>query len=77
MEMQTAKIFKNGQSQAVRIPKEYRFEGDEVLIHKEGDSVILSPKPSSWHNFFESALLPSDDFMEKRADTLPQPRDLF
>ena len=42
--MMTAKLFENGKSQAVRLPKEYRFEGDEVLINKIGDVVVLMPK---------------------------------
>ncbi len=41
--MATAKLFRNGRSQAVRLPKEFRFEGDEVSIRREGDSVILEP----------------------------------
>jgi len=42
--MQTAKIFKNGNSQAVRLPKEFRVEGDEVVIKKMGDTILLMPK---------------------------------
>jgi antitoxin VapB len=42
--MQTARIFNNGNSQAVRLPKEFRFEEDEVIIKKVGDMVILLPK---------------------------------
>ena len=45
MKHRTAKLFMNGRSQAVRLPKEFRFEGDEVIIHKEKIRVILSPKP--------------------------------
>ncbi|MGP1450595.1 MAG: antitoxin [Wolinella sp.] len=54
--MQTvAKIFKNGQSQAVRIPKEFRFDTSEVYIDKQGDKVILTPKQSNdWTRFFET-----------------------
>jgi len=43
--MTTAKLFKHGGSQAVRLPKAFRFDGDEVVIAKRGDSVILRPKP--------------------------------
>ena len=44
-----AKLFENGRSQAVRLPKEFRFEGDEVIIRKEGDAVILEPiKRETW-----------------------------
>ncbi len=47
--MKTAKVFRNGRSQAVRIPKEFRFDGPEVTIRKEGQSVILEPLPRlSW-----------------------------
>jgi len=57
--MGTAKIFKTGRSQAVRLPKEYRFEGDEVYIKRVGNAVVLLPKPSDW-----SALLASLDMFE-------------
>ncbi len=74
----TAKLFMNGRSQAVRLPKDFRFSSGEVLIRKEGDSVILSPKPQSWGNFFKNTPLPSDDFMENRTDLPPEKReDLF
>jgi len=47
--MGTAKLFRNGRSQAVRLPKEFRFEGDEVSVRREGEAVILEPsKPRSW-----------------------------
>ena len=47
--MATAKLFQNGRSQAVRLPKEYRFEGDEVSIRREGEGVVLEPvKRRSW-----------------------------
>ncbi|MFA7384246.1 MAG: type II toxin-antitoxin system VapB family antitoxin [Desulfurivibrionaceae bacterium] len=42
--MQTAKVFKNGNSQAVRLPKGFRVEGDEVVIKKIGDTILLMPK---------------------------------
>jgi antitoxin VapB len=45
----TAKLFRNGRSQAVRLPKEFRFPGDEVTLRREGDAVILEPvRPKSW-----------------------------
>ncbi len=56
--MQTAKLFKNGRSQAVRLPKDFRFDGDEVYVRREGDSVVLSPKKTPaenpWKDFFEA-----------------------
>ena len=72
-----AKIFKNGRSQAVRLPKEFRFESEEVFIWKEGNRIILSPKPKSWREFFEEVPLASDDFMNERADITPQAREDF
>ena len=51
----TAKIFMNNRSQAVRLPKEFQFSTREVFIRKEGDEVILSPRPKDW-----SALLNPD-----------------
>lgn len=46
--MQTAKLFTNGRSQAVRLPKEFRFEGDEVFIKRVGDAVVLLPRKQGW-----------------------------
>jgi antitoxin VapB len=43
--MATAKLFKHGGSQAVRLPKDYRFDGHEVLVERRGDAVVLRPKP--------------------------------
>ena len=61
--MMTAKLFENGRSQAVRLPKEYRCNGDEVAINKVGDIVILMPKENKWSAFLNSLELFSDDFM--------------
>ena len=62
--MDTAKIFMSGRSQAVRLPKEYRFEGDEVYINKVGNVIMLYPKTEKWANFLEGVKMFSDDFME-------------
>lgn len=61
-----AKLFKNGQSQAVRLPKQFRFEGAAVSIQKIGDSVVLSPLQDGWDSFFEAAEDFSPDFMAER-----------
>ncbi len=76
----TAKLFRNGRSQAVRLPADCRFEGHEVFIRKDpatGD-VILSRRPESWECFFELADggVP-EDFMSDRQDAPPQERELF
>jgi len=69
------KLFKNGRSQAVRLPKEFRFDEEEVFIWKENNRIVLSPKPKSWHKFFEDVPLASDDFMSERQDLPPQGRE--
>ena len=71
--MLTAKIFENGRSQAVRLPKECRFSSDEVLVNKIGDIVILLPKSSNWDSFTAAIDMFSDDFMDdKREDSLQE-----
>ncbi|MFC4309291.1 antitoxin [Steroidobacter flavus] len=65
--MKTAKLFKNGESQAVRLPKEFRFDGDEVLIKKAGNAVVLLPKKKSWGALVDSLSQFSNDFMTDRA----------
>ena len=61
--MMTAKVFKNGRSQAIRLPKECRFSSDEVIVNKIGDVVILLPKENKWDSFMRAIDLFSDDFM--------------
>jgi antitoxin VapB len=64
--MKTAKLFKNGESQAVRLPKEFRFSGDEVFIKRVGSAVILLPKAKSWDTLLESLAKFPADFMTDR-----------
>jgi antitoxin VapB len=64
--MKTAKLFKNGESQAVRLPKEFRFEGTEVLIQRIGDAVVLLPQAKSWEALIGSLKKFSPDFMNDR-----------
>ena len=64
--METVKIFQSGNSQAIRLPKKYRFEGKEALISKVGDAVIIFPYQDGWKSFFEDLELFSDDFMNER-----------
>jgi antitoxin VapB len=76
--MKTAKLFQNGQSQAVRLPKEFRFDGDEVFIKRSGNAVVLIPANHSWDALFSSLDQFSDDFMSERAQPEQQSReDLF
>lgn len=62
--METAKLFQNGQSQAIRLPKKYRFLGDKVIIKRVGKAVVLLPYQDSWETLFDSLEQFSDDFME-------------
>jgi antitoxin VapB len=73
--METAKLFKNGRSQAVRLPKEFRFEGTEVFIKKVGDVVLLIPYRESWQPLFDSLDQFSEDFMETRDQPEQQVRE--
>jgi len=76
--METAKLFQNGQSQAVRLPKKYRFEGDKVIIKQVGNAVVLLPYEDSWDNLFNSLEQFSDDFMEgERQQPESQARESF
>ncbi|HXV98244.1 MAG TPA: type II toxin-antitoxin system VapB family antitoxin [Anaerolineae bacterium] len=73
--MKTAKLFQNGQSQAVRLPKEFRFKDDRVFIKKVGDAVILIPYQNPWQSLFDSLDQFSDDFIESREQPAPQSRE--
>jgi antitoxin VapB len=64
--METAKLFRNGRSQAVRLPKDFRLEGAEVFIKKVGNAILLIPYRESWQTLFDSLDQFSDDFMETR-----------
>ncbi len=73
--MKTAKLFKNGQSQAVRLPKEFRFDGDSVFIQRIGSNVVLSPRGDPWEGMFEAAKCFSPDFMDEREQGGQSPRE--
>ena len=76
--MKTAKLFQNGQSQAVRLPKEFRFEGNDVFIKKMGNAAILIPTKNVWESLFNSLHKFSDDFMSDREQPEHQTReDIF
>ena len=64
--MNIAKIFKSGNSQAIRLPKEFRLNQEEVYITKIGDSILLTPHKEKWLNLVNSLDLFSDDFMDER-----------
>ncbi len=64
--MDTAKLFQNGQSQAVRLPKNYRLPGHEVYVKKVGNAVVLLPFEHPWETLLESLDEFTDDFLEQR-----------
>ena len=87
--LQTAKLFRNGRSQAVRLPKDFRFEGDEVYVRREGKSVVLTPKAKPkedpWKELFDAVKMfdprfplernqPKDQQVRKSLDELFPPR---
>jgi len=73
--MKAAKIFKNGQSQAVRLPKEFRFKDDHVFVKQTGNIVNLIPAKGFWNSLVDSLSKFSDDFMEERNQPGNQPRE--
>lgn len=83
-ETRVAKLFKNGASQAVRLPSEFRFEGDEVYVTRDertGD-VVLSSRPGakSWSEFFEfmeTVPVPDEFMAERPMNVVPPERDIF
>ena len=76
--METAKLFQNGNSQAVRLPKAFRIPGNEVRIYKKGNQVILEPIEMTWDSLFESLNEFPEDFMKNgRNQPSMQKRELF
>lgn len=75
--MKTAKLFQNGQSQTVRLPKEFRFDDSEVFIKKTGNIVHLIPRSDSWNSLFGSLKKFSSDFMVDRLQPDLDKRESF
>lgn len=76
--METAKIFENGRSQAVRLPKKFRFNTDEVIVQQLGDAVILVPKESMWQTFMDGLNGFTDDiFADGRNQGIQEEREHF
>lgn len=73
--MKTAKLFQNGQSQAVRLPKEFRFEGSQVFVKKSGNAVVLIPAVHSWDSLVNSLDKFSKDYMTDRKQPKQQKRE--
>ncbi len=74
--MSYARVFKSGNSQAVRLPKKFRFEAEQVEIFRRGDEIVLRAKPANAAMIFDAlASLPQDLFAEGRIDIPPQQRE--
>lgn len=73
--MKTAKLFKNGKSQAVRLPREFAFEGNEVYVKRVGRDVILIPKGDPWESLIDSLDRFTPDFMSERAQPKAERRE--
>ena len=73
--MEMAKIFETGRSQAVRLPKKYRFSVDEVVIQRFGESIVLTPKEKLWKNFVNGINGFTDDFMQDGRYNEPTERE--
>ncbi|MGC2059162.1 MAG: type II toxin-antitoxin system VapB family antitoxin [Candidatus Sulfotelmatobacter sp.] len=65
----------NNRSQAVRLPKDFQFKTDEVFIRKEGEDLVLSPRPSDWSSYLADAPVASSSFMENVEDLPVQERE--
>jgi len=68
--MKKAKVFQNGKSQAIRIPREYRFNSKEVAVTPLGKGIVLQPILYSWNEVF-NAITPTEDFLTNGIDNLP------
>ena len=75
--MKKARVFMKGRSQVVRLPKEFRFDCDEVFIVRQGDKVILTACKPDWDAFFDSRPVFGDDFLSDREDAPPHERGVL
>ncbi|MGH8454505.1 MAG: antitoxin [Nevskiales bacterium] len=73
----TAKVFMTGRSQAVRLPKAYRLDCDEVIVERRGEKLVLTPKQAKdWSKFFARPGV-DEAFLSDRRDAPPKPRKVF
>ncbi len=78
--MRKTKVFKSGNSYAVRLPREFRLNCDTVYIKKEGNRIVLIPPDNKWDDLFDKLINSkelTDNFLSKRKQPLPQERELF
>ena len=71
----TARLFRNGSNQAVRLPRDLEIDADEVLIRREGNNIVLTPKPRSWDDYFSRGQRLTADFPDTIEDPPPQARE--
>ncbi|RFA26590.1 AbrB/MazE/SpoVT family DNA-binding domain-containing protein [Alkalilimnicola ehrlichii] len=74
-ELRTASLFRNGRNQAVRLPRDFTLDADQVYIERRGDEIVLRPKPRTWSDYFSKSPLLPEDFPDSIEDTPPQDRD--
>ena len=72
--MSTARVFRSGNSQAVRLPKEFQLDANEVEIFKRGDEIVLRPRPKHWESYFKHGRRFTDDFPDRIDDHPPEER---
>lgn len=72
--MRKARVFKSGNSQAVRLPREFQINGKEVNITRKGDDLILSPVGKTWEDYFDHGRRFSEDFPETIEDITAEER---
>ena len=75
MSIRLTKVFMNGRSQAVRVPKDCRFDCAEVYVRKQGDGILITPAQPSWDDFFDQESAFGDDYLAGREDVPAQPRN--
>jgi antitoxin VapB len=73
----TARLFRNGTNQAVRLPRDLEIDAEEVLIHRDGNRIVLTPKPRFWDDYFSGGRRLAEDFPETIDDAPAQPREDF
>ena len=77
MQLLTAKVFKSGNSQAIRLPKEFRLNTDEIFIYKSGNNLVITPKMNTWEGFCEGLTGFTDDFNAESNLPADTPRKAF
>jgi antitoxin VapB len=76
--MTFARVFQSGNSQAVRLPKEFRLSAEQVEIFRQGNDIVLRERPASAVAIFDALVTMPDDFMaDGRMDSAPQERESF